>query len=133
MREWETPFAETLDRMPKHVVSRTLDVVDWNAELLQGDLGDAVRALKAEPGRALAVGGVTLPRALADLGLIDEYTFVVHPVLAGHGPTLLSGLRKRIRLDLVESRTFDGKIQMLEYIPRVLTGPPGTSNPNTSR
>lgn len=118
MREWETPFAETLDRMPKHVVSRTIDVVDWNAELLQGDLGDAVRALKAEPGRGLAVGGVTLPLVLADLGLIDEYAFVVHPVIAGHGPTLLSGLRERIRLDLVERRELGSGVTVMRYRPQ---------------
>ena len=99
MGEWEIPFAETIDRAKKHVVSSTLSGVEWNAELVRGDLGQAVQRLKQESGEGLWVGGVTLPLALADLGLIDEYEFVVQPVLAGHGPTLLAGLRERIQLD----------------------------------
>jgi dihydrofolate reductase len=102
MRAWETPFAETIDKAKKYVVSSTLSEVDWNAELVRGDLGQAVQRLKDEPGESLWVGGVTLPLALADLGLIDEYEFLVQPVLAGHGPTLLAGLRERIELELVE-------------------------------
>ena len=92
--------------MPKYVVSRTLESVDWNAELVRGDVGEAVRALKAQPGEGLSVGGVTLPSALAERGLIDEYTFVVHPIIAGHGPRLLDGLSERTRLELVERREF---------------------------
>jgi dihydrofolate reductase len=106
MEEWEVPFAEAIDRTKKHVVSSTLSGVDWNAELVQGDLGPAIEQLKAQPGEALSVGGVTLPLALADLGLIDEYEFLVQPVLAGHGPTLLAGLRDRIPLELVHRREF---------------------------
>jgi dihydrofolate reductase len=82
MDEWEIPFAETIDRTKKYVVSSTLSGVDWNAELVRGDLGQAVQRLKQEPGEGLFVGGVTLPLALADLGLIDEYEFLVQPVLA---------------------------------------------------
>ena len=66
-------------------MSGTLDRVDWNAEVVRSDLEKAVQQLKQEPGRGLLVGGVTLPLALADLGLIHEYEFVVHPVVAGHG------------------------------------------------
>ncbi len=106
MEEWEIPFAEAIDRARKHVVSRTVTAVDWNAELVRGDLGEAVRELKEQPGAGLSVGGVTLPLALADLGLIDEYTFVVHPVVAGHGPRLLDGLRERVRLELVDRQEF---------------------------
>ena len=101
MDRWEVPFAEAIDATPKHVVSSTLDAVDWNAELVRGDLARAVEELKEQPGDGLWVGGVTLPLALADLGLIDEYEFLVQPVLAGHGPTLLAGLRDRIQLELV--------------------------------
>lgn len=85
MDEWEIPFAETIDRAKKYVVSSTLSGVDWNAELVRGDLGQAVQRLKQEPGDGLFVGGLTLPLALADLGLIDEYEFLLQPVLAGHG------------------------------------------------
>jgi dihydrofolate reductase len=104
--DWQKPFAETIDRAKKYVVSSTRSGVDWNAELVQGDLAQAVRHLKQEPGEGLWVGGVTLPLALANLGLIDEYEFLVQPVLAGHGPTLLAGLRERIQLELVDRQAF---------------------------
>ncbi len=117
MDEWEIPFAETINRAKKYVVSSTLTTVDWNAELLRGDLEQAVRRLKQEPGEALSVGGVTLPLALADLGLIDEYDFLVQPVLAGHGPSLLAGLRERIRLELVDRHEFRSGAVALRYRP----------------
>lgn len=117
MRDWETPFAEAIDGAKKHVVSSTLDVVDWNAEVVRGDLGTAVRRLKEEPGKGLWVGGVTLPLALADLGLIDEYEFDVQPVLAGHGPTLLTGLRERIQLELVHRHEFRSGAVALRFRP----------------
>ena len=85
MEDWMLPFAEMIDGAKKYVVSSTLDQVDWNTELVQGDLEEAVKQLKEEPGDGLFVGGVTLPLALADLGLIDEYEFVVQPVLAATG------------------------------------------------
>ena len=90
--EWMDPFARTIDAAKKYVVSSTLERVDWNAELVRGDLGKAVQQLKQEAGTGLFVGGVTLPLALAELGLIDEYEFVVQPIVAGHGPTLFAGL-----------------------------------------
>ncbi len=103
MADWMVPFAATIDAAKKYVVSSTLERVDWNAELVRGDLGEAVRRLKAEPGEGyLLTGGVTLPLALAELGLIDEVELVVHPRVAGHGPTLLAGLSKPMDLKLVE-------------------------------
>src|SRR4029450_6398576 len=99
--EWMEPFARTIGAAKKYVVSSTLDRVDWNAELVRGDLATAVQQLKREPGKGLFTGGVTLPRALAELGLIDEYEFVVHPRLAGHGPTLFAGLSNPVDLKLV--------------------------------
>src|SRR5260221_8125645 len=98
--DWMEPFARTIDAAKKYVVSSTLERVDWNAELVRGDLGKAVQQLKRESGKGLFVGGVTLPLALAELGLIDEYEFVVQPRLAGHGPTLFAGLSKRVDLRL---------------------------------
>ncbi|WP_243228296.1 dihydrofolate reductase family protein [Microbacterium sp. CIAB417] len=121
MSGWEVPFAEAIDRAEKHVVSRTLRSVDWNAELVRGDLEQEVRRLKQEPGQGLFVGGVTLPAALADRGLIDEYIFLVHPVLAGHGPTLLSGLRERIRLDLVDRQELRSGVVAQRYRPTPIT------------
>jgi dihydrofolate reductase len=117
MRDWEIPFAETIDGAKKYVVSSRLATVDWNAELVRDDLGSAVRRLKQEPGEGLFVGGVTLPQALADLGLIDEYVFVVHPILAGHGPTLLAGLRERMQLELVDRDEFQSGVTALRYRP----------------
>ena len=102
--DWMEPFARTIDAAKKYVVSSTLDRVDWNAELVRGDLETAVQQLKRESGKGLFVEGVKLPLALAELGLIDKYEFVVHPRLAGHGPTLFAGLSKCIDLRLV-SRT----------------------------
>ena len=95
------PFARTINAAKKYVVSSTLERVDWNAELVRGDLGKAVEQLKQEPGKGLFTGGLKLPLALAELGLIDEDEFVVHPRLAGHGPTLFAGLSKPVDLKLV--------------------------------
>ena len=99
--DWMEPFAQTINAAKKYVVSSTLERVDWNAELVRGDLGKVVQQLKQESGKGLLVGGVTLPLALTELGLIDEYEFVVHPRLAGHGPTLFAGLSKHVDLKLV--------------------------------
>ena len=96
MQPWMEPFARTIDAAKKYVVSGTLDRVDWNAELVRGDLGEAIEQLKREPGQGLFVAGVTLARALTELGLIDEYEFVVHPRIVGHGPTLFAGLSKHV-------------------------------------
>lgn len=117
MGEWEIPFAETIDQAKKYVVSSTLSEVDWNAELVRGDVKQAVQRLKQEPGESLWVGGVALPLALADLGLIDEYEFLVQPVLAGHGPTLLAGLPQRIGLELVGRQEFRSGAVALRYRP----------------
>jgi dihydrofolate reductase len=109
------PFGRTIDAAKKYVVSSTLDRVDWNAELVRGDLEAAVRQLKQEPGKGLLVGGVKLPFALAELGLIDEYEFVVHPRVAGHGPTLFAGLSKRIDLRLVGRQEFGSGAVAMRY------------------
>jgi len=118
MEPWMEPFARTIDAAKKYVVSTTLDRVDWNAELVRGDLGTAVQQLKQEPGKGLFVGGVTLPLALAELGLIDEYEFVVHPRLVGHGPTLFAGLSKHVDLKLVSRLEFGSGAVAMRYEPR---------------
>jgi dihydrofolate reductase len=117
MPEWTRPFARTIDAARKYVVSSTLDQVDWNAELVRGDLREAVMRLKDEPGDGLFVGGVTLPRALAELGLIDEYEFVVHPRVAGHGPTLFAGLSEPLDLQLVSRQELHSGAVALKYEP----------------
>ena len=118
MADWMEPFARTIDAAKKYVVSSTLDQVDWNAELVRGDLGKAVRQLKEEPGKGLFVGGVKLPLALAELGLIDEYEFVVHPKLAGHGPTLFAGLSTPIDLKLVSRHELGSGAVAMRYEAR---------------
>jgi dihydrofolate reductase len=118
MEPWMEPFARTIDAAKKYVVSSTLERVDWNAELVHGDLGQAVEQLKQEPGNGLLVGGVKLPQALAELGLIDEYEFVVQPRLVGHGPTLFAGLSKPIDLKLVSRLELASGSVALGYQPR---------------
>ncbi|HET7339002.1 MAG TPA: dihydrofolate reductase family protein [Candidatus Dormibacteraeota bacterium] len=118
MPEWMEPFGRTIDAAKKYVVSSTLERVDWNAELVRGDLREAVEKLKREPGKGLLVGGVTLPKALAEMGLIDEYEFVVHPIVAGHGPTLFAGLSKPIDLRLISRVQFGSGAMAMRYEPR---------------
>jgi len=116
--DWMEPFARTIDAARKYVVSSTLNRVDWNAELVRGDLAKAVRQLKRESGNGLLVGGVRLPLALAELDLIDEYEFVVHPRLAGHGPTLFAGLSKCVDLRLVSRLELGSGAVAMRYQPR---------------
>src|SRR6187401_1340764 len=116
--DWMEPFARTIDAAKKYVVSSTLERVDWNAELVRGDLGAAVEQLKRESGNGLFVGGVKLPLALAELGLIDEYEFVVQPRLAGHGPTLFAGLSKYVDLKLVSRLEFGSGAVAMRYEPK---------------
>ncbi len=97
---------------------RTMDRVDWNAELVRGDLGKAVQKLKRESDKGLLVGGVKLPLALAELGLIDEYEFLVQPRLAGHGPTLFAGLSKRVDLKFVSRLEFGSGVVAMRYETR---------------
>jgi dihydrofolate reductase len=116
--DWMEPFARTIDASKKYVVSSTLDRVDWNSELLRGDLAKSVQKLKSESGKGLLTGGVTLPLALAELGLIDEYELVVHPRIAGHGPTLFAGLSKVIDLKLVSREEFGSGTVAMRYEPK---------------
>jgi dihydrofolate reductase len=116
--DWMEPFARTIDAAKKHVVSSTLERVGWNAELVRGDLEKAVQQLKQEPGKGLLTGGVKLPLAFAEMGLIDEYEFVVQPRLAGHGPTLFAGLSKHVDLKLVSRVEFGSGAVAMRYEAR---------------
>jgi dihydrofolate reductase len=116
--DWMEPFARKINAAKKYVVSSRLDRVDWNAELVRGDLGKAVQQLKREPGKGLLAGGVKLPLALAELGLIDEYEFVVQLRLVGHGPTLFAGLSKYVDLRLVGRLEFGSGAVAMRYEPR---------------
>ncbi len=116
--DWMEPFARTIHAAKKYVVSSTLERVDWNAELVRGDLGKAVRELKRESGKGLLVGGMRVPLALAELGLIDEYELVVQPRLVGHGPTLFAGLSKRVDLTLVSRLELGSGAVAMRYEPK---------------
>jgi dihydrofolate reductase len=120
--DWMRSFALTIDAARKYVVSSTLHQVDWNAELVQGALGPAVEQVKRESERGLYLGGVQLPMALAELGLIDEYEFVVQPRLVGHGPTLFAGLAKRLDLKLVDRQEFPSGAVAMRYQPAARDG-----------
>jgi len=118
MPDWMKPFARTIDAAKKYVVSSTLERVDWNAELVRGDLATAVQELKRQPGKGIATGGVTLPMALAELGLIDEYEIIVHPRVAGHGPSLFAGLSKPLDLELVNRVEIGTGTVAMRYVPK---------------
>jgi len=125
MPEWMMPFARTIHATRKYVVSSTLDRVDWNAELVRGDLAAAVERLAREPGDGLFVAGVQLARALTELGAIDEYELVVHPRIAGHGPTLFAGLSKPLDLELIGRTELGSGAVAMRYRPRRLPAPAG--------
>ena len=112
------PFARTINAAKKYVVSSTLNRIDWNAELVRGDLATAIQQLKRESGKGLLLGGVKLPLALAELGLIDEYESIVQPSLAGHAPTLFAGLSKHLDLKLVSRLEFGSGTVSMRYEPR---------------
>jgi dihydrofolate reductase len=113
--EWMDPFARVMGAAKKYVVSSRLHDVHWNAELVRGDLRAAVERLKQAPGKGLLMGGVTLPLALAGMGLIDEYEFVVHPLLAGHGPYLLAGLPRPLNLKPLGRRKYRSGAVAMRY------------------
>lgn len=114
----EEPFARAIDAARKVVVSNTLERADWNAELVRGDLVSTVRRLKQQSAKGVFTGGVKLPLALAELDLIDEYEFVVHPRIAGYGPTFFTGLSKPIDLQLVDREQLASGAVAMRYEPR---------------
>jgi len=116
--DWMDTFARAIDAAKKYVVTSTLHRVDWNAEVVRGDLKEAIERLKRQPGKGLLMGGVKLPQALAELGSIDEYEFVVHPRVAGHGPTLFAGLSKWVDLRLVDRLEFGSGAVAMRYEPK---------------
>jgi dihydrofolate reductase len=115
---WMEDFAQTIDAKKKYVVSNSLKHVDWNAELVRGDLATEVTRLKRESPRGLFTGGLNLPLQLAELGLIDEYEFVVHPRIIGHGPKLFDGLSKLVDLKLVDRLELGSGAVAIRYEPR---------------
>lgn len=120
--EWMQPFARTIHEIPKYVASTTLEGVDWNAELLGGDVREAVLELKSHPGGPLRLGGSTFATDVVGWGLVDEYEFTVYPWVAGHGPYLLAGLPHPLDLTPTARRTLASGAVATTYRPRVLRG-----------
>lgn len=111
-REW----ALKLEDKPKYVVSNSRHDFSWNNTFhVEGDLGQAVQKLKDETPRGVLLGGTQVSAALERLGLIDEYHFVVHPVLAGHGPTLFQGLERPRQLQLISTTRLESGAMALHY------------------
>ena len=116
---WMQPFEQAINAAQKYLVSSTREPDGWNTEALIGDPVEAVRKLKEQPGDGLYVGGVTLPLALANAGLIDEYEFVVYPTLVGRGPRLFEGLSKPLNLHHVGTIEFSSGARAERYVPAV--------------
>ena len=112
----ERDWAQKLDSKRKYVVSRSRHDFPWeNTVHLSGDLREAIVALKAKTAGEVLLGSPGLATQLEQLGLIDEYQFVVHPVVAGHGPTLLPGLEASRRLELLDTRRFTAGQMAMHY------------------
>jgi len=119
MTKASNEFAKTFDSINKIVVSRSLDSAqDRNTRIVRGDPGDEIRKLKQEQGKNILLGGVSVPSQLIELGLVDEYRFVVGPIIAGEGRRLLEGvsLPERLQLKLVESKFFKSGCVALHYV-----------------
>lgn len=114
----ENKFAQTFDAIDKIVVSRSLDNVEGNTRIIRAHLAEEVLKLKQEPGRKISIGGVTLPSELIALGLVDEFYFVIHPVIAGQGTRLLddTDLHKCLNLKLVDSKMLKSGCVVLHYL-----------------
>lgn len=113
-------FARTFDSIDKVVFSRSLESAGDRARIVRGDLHDEILKLKREQGRNILVGGVSVSSELIKLGLVDEYRFVVSPLVIGKGPRLLEGVspEAKLQLKLVESKTFRSGTVALHYVKR---------------
>ena len=122
MTKAENEFAQTFDALSKIVFSRSLDSAeDKNTRIVRMNLRDEIVKLKQEQGKNILIGGVSIPSQLIELGLVDEYRFVVSPIVAGEGRRLLEGvsLRERLQLKLVESKIFKSGSVALRYWKQV--------------
>jgi dihydrofolate reductase len=122
---WPTPqamqmmpaVAEGMNKSPKIVFSRTLDEAPWNStRLIKGDIAAQMRKLKEETGPGLAIlGSGSIVSQLAQAGLIDEYQFVTNPIVLGGGRTMFEGVKEKLRLKLINTRTFKNGNVLLRY------------------
>jgi len=110
-------FADTFDSINKIVFSQSLDSAEGNTRIVRTKLQDEILTLKQEQGKNILTGGVSMPSQLIELGLVDEYHFVVHPIMVGEGRRLLeASLQERSQLKLVESKIFQSGIVALRYL-----------------
>jgi dihydrofolate reductase len=116
--EAENEFAQTFTTIPKVVFSRTLDSAEGNTRIVRENPGDEILKLKQEQGKKISIGGVNLPSQLMELGLVDEYYFVVHPVIVGQGRQLFedASLQEKLNLKLVDTRIFKSGCVGLHYL-----------------
>ncbi len=115
----EIEFAQTFDSSNKIVFSRSLDSAEGkNTRIVRTKLRDEILKLKQEQGKSILIGGVAIPSQLIELGLVDEYHFVVQPIVAGEGRRLLEGmsLPEKLQLKLVESKIFKSGCVALHYM-----------------
>ena len=128
------PGTEGLTGLSKVVFSSSLsEPLSWpNTRLVSGDPVEAVREMKARGGTSMrTLGSLTLCRSLLEAGLVDRFRVAVFPVITGKtGRDRIYDGYPDVALEMVSSRTFDGRLQLLEYVPRVLAGPPGTATPD---
>lgn len=129
LRDEEEDSVDELTRAEKVVFSSTLQPpLPWaNTRLIGGEAVEAVREMKREGGRSMrTIGSLSLCRSLLKAGLVDRFRVVVFPVINGStGYDRIYDGYPDVALEMVASRTFDGRLQLLEYVPRVLAGPPG--------
>jgi dihydrofolate reductase len=111
-------FAEAFDSINKVVFSQTIDTAEENTRIVRTDLKGEILKLKQEQGKNILTGGVSLPSQLIELGLVDEYLFVVHPYVVGEGRRLLDdvSLPEQLQLKLVESKVFNSGGVALRYL-----------------
>jgi len=111
-------FAQTFDAIDKIVFSRSLDSAEGNTRIVRTELQDEIIKLKQAQGKNILIGGVSIPSQLIELGLVDEYRFVVQPIVAGEGRRLLEGfsLPQRLQLKFVESKIFKSGCVALRYL-----------------
>ena len=114
----ENDFARAFDAIPRIVFSRSLATAGEKTKIIRGNLRDEILKLKQQPGKKILAGGVALASQLIELGLVDEFHFVVQPIIAGEGTRLLQGiaLPQRLQLKLVDSKPFKSGCLALHYI-----------------
>jgi dihydrofolate reductase len=114
-------FARVFTSLDKVVISRTLTHVEAdNTRIVRANIAEEVLALKQQSGKDIGIGGLSVASQLSMLGLVDEYHFVVHPVVAGKGPRLFDAVKppERLPLDLIGSKTFQSGAVALHYRKR---------------